>query len=782
MYKLLQIVFVFIFVVIILSIPENYVIIDRLHLKGLIARNNNVNINNLLKENNYKDIEKEQFFLSIDTLLKKISFNIDDFIEEVTKKNLDLGRSNKCSQENTFVASHIQMLDDSQDSFIRFDSYLKSNKTDFPKMHSEAFQLFAFLKNSYLQDRINEQVVKFSQNEEIDSMRGLVSNRQEENDLVENLSLKYLIVKNDFINNKKLLIDNNHNYVEKEHMLFGEDTLLKNLSLNIKYFFEENLKRSPTICEIKTSIDETAVEIPNIQMFNDSQFSVMRLNNFLDPNKALLSKTLFKQPEKISLLEENRLQKKVDKQVIEPFSKREVIVKHKHILNEQRKDLIVDNLHLKDLIAKNKIIKKRKLLKENDCKTEKEHALSYVEALLKKPSLNLNDLIEDVLKRNPDLRATKRRIEANALVVPRVQILDDPQFEAMRHDSPLRSNSEFFSKMRYELSQVFPFPGKLRLKGKIAEQMLKFAQNEEITTMRELVLQTKRLYYQLYLNYAALRINKQNQDIISRFIEDTLALYKTGEEKYDEVLKAQVELQLLKKELLNLLSDHDFIVSMINAILDYPQDNIIGKPQEFFTKNANYKQKELVPIAMRNRSELKGIKSLISEQCFKAKLARKNYFPDFKVLGRYESKLGSKDAAWGAAVSINIPLWIQQKQKREMREAMTNARAFQNDLEAFEAKIRGRIRALLSRIESTDEKIDLYETGLVPKTSEALLSGEAVYKTGKGDFLVLLDTIRQFQDFELEYEAERAQREILFAELERALGVPLEDMTCSTNN
>ncbi|NGX41701.1 MAG: hypothetical protein KR126chlam4_01547 [Candidatus Anoxychlamydiales bacterium] len=781
MYKLLHIIFVFIFVIIVLNVPENDVILDKLYLKDLITRNNNININNLLKK--HKDIEKDLSLLYIDDLLKKNSLNIDDFIEEVTKKNLNLGASNNYSQENTFVVPHIQMLDDSQYSFMRFDYYLKSNKTDFPKMHKSAFQFFAFSKNMYLQERIDKRAVKFLQNEEIESMRELVSNAQEENVLIKNLSLKNLIVKNDFNNNKEALSGNNHNYIGKEHALFGEDTLLKNISLNINDFFEEKLKRSPEICEIKRSIHETDVEIPKVQMLNDSQFSVMKTSHFLKPNKALLSKMLPKQSEQIPVLEEKRfLPEKIDKQMTEIPQKEGIITKHKSISNVQKKDIIADNLHLKDLIAKNKIIKKRELLKDNDCKTEKEHALSYVETLLKKPPLNINDLIEDVLKRNPDLRATKRRIEANALVVPRVQILDDPQFEAMRHDSPLRSNSEFFSKMRYELSQVFPFPGKLRLKGKIAEQMLKFAQNEEITTMRELVLQTKRLYYQLYLNYAALRINKQNQDIISRFIEDTLALYKTGEEKYDEVLKAQVELQLLKKELLNLLSDHDFIVSMINAVLDYPQDNIIGKPQGFFTQNVNYKHQELVPIAMRNRSELKGIKSLISEQCFKAKLAKRNYFPDFKVLGRYESKLGSKDAAWGAAVSINIPLWIQQKQKREMREAMKNASAFQNDLEAFEAKIRGRIRDLLSKIESTDEKIDLYETGLVPKTSEALLSGEALYKTGKGDFLVLLDTIRQFQDFELEYEAERTQREILFAELERALGVPLEDMTCSTNN
>ena len=84
MYKLLHIIFVFIFVIIVLNVPENDVILDKLYLKDLITRNNNININNLLKK--HKDIEKDLSLLYIDDLLKKNSLNIDDFIEEVTKK------------------------------------------------------------------------------------------------------------------------------------------------------------------------------------------------------------------------------------------------------------------------------------------------------------------------------------------------------------------------------------------------------------------------------------------------------------------------------------------------------------------------------------------------------------------------------------------------------------------------------------------------------------------------------------------------------------------------
>ncbi|NGX56874.1 MAG: hypothetical protein K1060chlam5_01122 [Candidatus Anoxychlamydiales bacterium] len=712
MFKLLHILFIFIFVIIILNAPENDVLINKLYLNGLIAEKETIHKPTKLNSNK---IEKKHDYLIAEDLIKDISLNIDELNKYVFKTNLDLAAI------NTY---------------------------NFSRIPKEFFQSFSLPKNFFL---------------------------QEKNILIEKVDLKDLIVRNETINKRNLLRDDN------DIMFENENSFLKKTSFNLT--IEKDLNNYLEIKEFETNNYKPLFNSLNFQTHYDSQTSDTSLENYVKSNNTFFPKRSFKISERELLEEKMSMQEKIVKNEKCLIQDEELIEKKEVDSNTIKNKKMIETLHLKDLIANNCIINKTKALKTSSCENnKKEKVLSYADSLLKKPPLVLNDLVEKVLKNNPDLAATKRRIEANALIVPRVQVLEDPLLTVMRHDSPVQSNSPFFTKMRYEASQLLPFPGKLRLKGQIAQQMLEFAQNEEITTLRELVLQTKRLYYQLYLNYAALRINKQNQEIISRFIEDTLTLYKTGEEKYDEVLKAQVEFQLLKKELLNLLSDHDFIVSMINAILDYPQENLIGKPTESFTKDINYSYELLEQIALNNRSELKGIKALVAKQCFKAKLAKRNYFPDFKVMGRYEDRLGRNQSSWGVGVTINVPIWIPQKQRREKREAMKNANAFQKDLEAFEAKIRGKIRDILSKIESTDEKIDLYETGLVPKTSEALLSGEALYKSGKGDFLVLLDTIRQFQDFELEYEAERAQREILLAELERALGVPLEDLTCFISN
>ena len=65
---------------------------------------------------------------------------------------------------------------------------------------------------------------------------------------------------------------------------------------------------------------------------------------------------------------------------------------------------------------------------------------------------------------------------------------------------------------------------------------------------------------------------------------------------------------------------------------------------------------------------------------------------------------------------------------------------------------------------------------MLPKVLEALKASEISYRTGKGDFLILLDTRRQYQNIELTFEGIKAERETLLAELERAVGVPLEEI------
>ncbi len=119
--------------------------------------------------------------------------------------------------------------------------------------------------------------------------------------------------------------------------------------------------------------------------------------------------------------------------------------------------------------------------------------------------------------------------------------------------------------MDYEISQAIPFPGKLRLKGEIAKQVMLQRKSVEITTYRELIRQTKLIYYQLYTNDVSLRINTENTGLVNALIEDGMAMYRSGNGEYAEIIKMQLELQMLEEQRLMLEADKVMFQSMLNA-------------------------------------------------------------------------------------------------------------------------------------------------------------------------------------------------------------------------
>ena len=396
---------------------------------------------------------------------------------------------------------------------------------------------------------------------------------------------------------------------------------------------------------------------------------------------------------------------------------------------------------------------------------------------LNRSSLQLETLIEEVLKRNPNLEAAKERIRAAAEVVPRVQVIDDPEFKFLSDYNNFKSNSEFIPMLQYQLSQTFPFPGKLGLKGKVAAEILKQFQSQEVITKRDLVLQTKKLYFQLFFNEASSQINQNNRDLVKNLIDASLALYKSGVAGYEEVAKAQVELQVLDEQLLGIQADRIFIVSMLNALLDRPQKDPLGQPVGDFRSLMNVPYENLERLAMQKRPELKELQAMVEEQQMMARLAKREYFPDITISAGYEQITHNpRDNAWEASISFKIPLWIGQRQRRQVREAQARASANRNALKGMEAIVRGQIQETLGKLKANEERLILYETGLLPKIQEALKASEASYRAGKGGFLFLLDTRRQYQDISLEYERVRAEKESLIAELERAVGIPLEEI------
>lgn len=397
-------------------------------------------------------------------------------------------------------------------------------------------------------------------------------------------------------------------------------------------------------------------------------------------------------------------------------------------------------------------------------------------------TLQLNVLINAVIQQNPNLDATRLRIQAAHEAIHRVQVLDDPQVMITSDWNKFHKVSEFTPMMSYEVSQTIPFPGKLRLKGEIQKQLMLQQLSINITTYRELIRQTKLYYFQLYTNFVSLRINSDNITLVKALIDDSLALYRSGKEEYAETIKMQLELQMLEEQRLVLESDKVMFQSMLNALLNRSPDIPLGEPIASYTRPIKLSFDQAEAIAVSSRSELQGMQAMVLEQERMAELARKDYYPDFMIGAAYERMNnnidGHVDDAWMLKVGFNLPVWIPEKQAREVREARAKAFANQRELEGMRAMISSKLKELLAKLQSTENKISLYKNGILPKVKEAFSALLSSYRSGEGKFVLLLDTWRQAFNAELEYERFLSEREIILTELERAMGRDLEDVIC----
>jgi outer membrane protein TolC len=157
-------------------------------------------------------------------------------------------------------------------------------------------------------------------------------------------------------------------------------------------------------------------------------------------------------------------------------------------------------------------------------------------------------------------------------------------------------------------------------------------------------------------------------------------------------------------------------------------------------------------------------------------LAKKNYLPDFSLQANYiDIPAGSSPApdagknAWSFTVGLNLPIWLG-KRNAAVREAEATISTHTLAYENLENKVRAEIRDVSYRLELSDRTLDLYEQGLLAQAESSLQSALASYRTGKLDFLNLLDAERMLLSLNLGYVKEQASYQKQIAELERAAG------------
>lgn len=390
--------------------------------------------------------------------------------------------------------------------------------------------------------------------------------------------------------------------------------------------------------------------------------------------------------------------------------------------------------------------------------------------------LSLQALLEEARSANPALKAFKEMVRGKAARAKAEGALDDPAFKIelmdLSRDNPSDITPGNAMLTRYTFSQMFPFPGKLSLKERIAFKDVGAAEAELTARELEVLAMVKEAYFDYAYFNEAIREVEGVKEVLSVMSRTAEARYATGHVSQQDIIKVNVEALMLTNELIGLKAEKDVAATRLKSLLNRPQDAPVEEGATLSKNRVELKTEDLIKTAERKNPEIKMVESEAEMNELRVDLANKNYYPDLMVGVAPVQRDGRFDS-FDVMFQVNIPIW-RDKYDNLGTEASANARAFRSRLISVKNTTGAEVKGAAIQVDAADRTRSLYETSLLPQAELSFESALKNYQTGKVDFIMLLDSERQLKRMRIDYLKSLLEYRKRIAALEKFVGEDLK--------
>ncbi len=377
---------------------------------------------------------------------------------------------------------------------------------------------------------------------------------------------------------------------------------------------------------------------------------------------------------------------------------------------------------------------------------------------------------------NPGLEAAFNRWRAAVERIPQVTALPDPRFTYRYYIDEVETRVGP-QEQSFSVAQMFPWFGKLKLRGDVATEAAFAAQQRYEAAKLNLFYRIADAYYEYYYLARAIAVVERMRDLMERLEGVARSRYKVGAAGYPAIIRAQVEIGKLEDRLRTLTDLRGPIVARLNAALNRPMAAPLPWPQTVPQTQIAASDEEVLAWLAEASPELTALDHEVARQGYRMALAAKDYYPDV-TLGLTYIDTGSalmpstpddsKDPLI-AMVSVNVPLW-RQKYRAAKREAAAKHRSALRIRGDRTNLLSAKAKMVLFKLRDAERKVDLFRDTLLPKARQSLNATETAFSAGKGTFLDLVDSERVLLEFALSHERALADRAQRLEELEMLVG------------
>ncbi len=386
--------------------------------------------------------------------------------------------------------------------------------------------------------------------------------------------------------------------------------------------------------------------------------------------------------------------------------------------------------------------------------------------------LTAEALVEQVLVRNPTLAEMVAAWKAASARFPQVTSLDDPNFGLQAAPGAWFSR-ELNGGVRVEVSQKYPWCGKLQLRGENAVAQAGAAAYDVADVQLQLVESARRAFYDYYLVDRALSVNRENLRLLRQFKKNAEDRYATGAVSQQDVLQAEVEIGRAEERQVILQRLRPVAIARINTLLHLPPDSLLPPPPDKVELGEKVPEAALLRAwALQRRPDLRALTERIRAEQASLGLAHREFYPDVEVLAAFDT-IWQEKPLWGqVGVRLNLPV---RKERRWGAVAEAEARIGQRIAEQARLadQVNYQVQQAYEQVLESEQVVRLYEKRILPAARQNVKAAQTAYMTGKIPFLSLVEAQRNVVGLQDRYYEALADYFRRRATLERVVGGPL---------
>lgn len=392
------------------------------------------------------------------------------------------------------------------------------------------------------------------------------------------------------------------------------------------------------------------------------------------------------------------------------------------------------------------------------------------------PPTSLVALIAEAESSNTQIRAAEHGARAARQIAPQKTTLPDPKLTLQQFSvgSPRPfagyTNSNF-AYIGIGASQELLYPGKLRLRGQVAEREADTQQAQVEVTKVSVDDAVKADYLQLAYLQEKLGILQSNGSVLDLLIKDATIHYTVGQGLQEDVLQAQVERTKIVREITLRNQQLGQIQAALKGVLhrDQASPDIVTEPLS--ESKVQISSAQLLELVRQHNPQVQVDAGSVRKQDAQLASAKREGKPDFGLSYMYQNTDRKYRNYYMLTFDVRLP-----RKKRVNAEVAEAAEMLAQSKETLDAGLQRQLADVQQQFvlaTSDEELLKEYREGLIPQSDAAYRATLSAYAANREQFTHVLVYFTNLLDLKLEVAKTLADHETALAHLESLTGATL---------